>query len=395
MGGLSIFHEGPSDPNYLAENMPNPYAHGYKEADLFPANNRTGSSSTNPYRQLTRIQLQHLGLYYGISNLMRVKTKYAYQELADKIQMCYIYKHPYMDWSHEDLIGLVRARNLLPQTLPPSRSNRFLAKIAAYRHKRAATTSKSALVAVLEDADAAMTFNLMGLPLELRRIIYRFAFLQVHATRLDTTINDAGTSTFSLTLREPPTPISAYNTGEGRLLEPAFLRLNHEIRDEALPIFYATRRFPITCIVGITDGPFLYGRPVEGKPLPAIYDLQHRRKYKHVMATDKLRYIRHFSAHVIYHQSEVSVDFDPRLLTFTMREVDDEAVPSKLVKDMHKMAEKLLGALLRERRVRLAKMKKRRKEGDEEDDVKGLDQLDWTLIGAMFNKKGLFRLATS
>ncbi|KAF1353936.1 hypothetical protein BDV97DRAFT_127495 [Delphinella strobiligena] len=210
-------------PGYSSSKAPmNPYVEAYDEIEVFGKDFRRPRG--NPYRNLTNDKLRLIGERYGITDLDQFK--YSDVDLSNVVDRCYHLEHPYLAISVKSLHKLARLRGLKP---PKS-------------------ARKADLVALLEQADDALTFPFMDLPPELRTRVYRFLFLQVHAFRQD------ADSTY---LYVYPTygecyhridysgECGAYGTGDGPLMEHPITNVSRQLRQESLPFFYQIRRFPL------------------------------------------------------------------------------------------------------------------------------------------------------
>lgn len=173
---------------------------------------------------MTFDELRSIGERYGITDLDTFK--HFKNELSRVVDRCYHLEHPYLALPAKSLHELARSHALKP----------------------AKAARKTDLVALLEQADNALTFPFMDLPPELRTRVYRFLFLQVHALRKDNgSISFCVYPTSGDCLRrlDLSGECGAYGTGNGPLKEHPIMSVSIQLRQESLPFFYQIRRFPL------------------------------------------------------------------------------------------------------------------------------------------------------
>lgn len=152
---------------------------------------------------------------------------------------------------------------------------------------------KADLVDLLEKADNELIFPFMELPTELRLKVYYFAFLQKYALRKDKEstllyghleLRDTFSKEVCYFYSNP----SAYGNGSGPLIEHPLTRVSRFVRQESLPLFYETRRFPILKLD--------YGfRRFFSRLLRAAIDLSKDFLHENGPSDDKIACIRSFS----------------------------------------------------------------------------------------------------
>jgi len=160
-----------------------------------------------------------------------------FRSLTPKRKREYKRDHPYMDFTVPDLRGIAHQRQLSVTTNMP----------------------KTHLVSFLEIADESAAFKFLDLPPEVRNMVYLLAFSEVGPIRLQcsyTLCPNHRRSRFSLlSIKRSECNCAFRGDGHGnqdprrslqsQYADPPITRTCKQIRSEGLPLFYATRRFPI------------------------------------------------------------------------------------------------------------------------------------------------------
>lgn len=236
----------------------------YNEAAVFGKSFRR--NKTNPYRDVPIGTLMQIGKRYGINEGGEDRL----DDWTRIINDYYLLEHPYLSLPMSELKVVAQKRNIHPGD-----------------HE-----CKPDLVDALEKADNELVFDLMGLSAELRAIIYRFAFLQKHKFRKDkSSVNlyrlPSTDDYFRRSADSLERPYSAYGTGNGALIEHPITRVSRQVRQESLPIFYQTRRFPILHLL-------YHSRPWRSLPLFEKTDLSRPWLCENGLSREKLAWIGSF-----------------------------------------------------------------------------------------------------
>lgn len=179
---------------------------------------RHGDQSPNEKTNFPRGDPSTPGYYKALTLVQAAKLcKAEFPELkgvtlaqaASEFAKVYARSHPYSDWGATTLKVFAQQRNITWNRIRPR-------------------ASKEYMVELLQKTDHHSSFPLLALPVELREKVYRYAFRQ-------------------------KAPIQRYRTregtyhkhGEGSYAEHNLTRTSRAVRAEALPVFYAERRFSI------------------------------------------------------------------------------------------------------------------------------------------------------
>ena len=139
---------------------------------------------------------------YGLP-LASVKAR-SVHTIPSKLASRYVELYPYHDYTAVELRQAAKLRGLVVSKLP----------------------KRADLIRAIDAFEEKISLPLLDLPVEIRNLIYVFSFLQ---RRKFISWHKLGN----------------YGTGEGGLGEPPITLTSKQVRDEARPVFYAVRRFPM------------------------------------------------------------------------------------------------------------------------------------------------------